>query len=218
MAGSPMRLGEFIIFKILILGAAVVIGVAIFKLKLDKVLLVTLFGFFFSDVWLNRKVRERHRHIARDLPVVIDLLKLCVGAGLDFMLAVERVVRDFKPCELVYELRLVWQETQVGKSRRDALVNMAKRINMPQVYSFVRTLIQAGRMGSPIGEALKILSEEIRNERFQRGEEMALKAPIKLLFPLVAFILPVVLLIVAGPIILRFIRGGMTGAGAAMFK
>jgi tight adherence protein C len=210
VAGGPMQLGEFIVFKVFWVVVFFVVG-ALFRLNFGLLLLFLVVGYLFSDFWLKRKIQARHRRISKDLPVVIDLLKLCVGAGMDFMLAVQRVIRDFRPSPLVDELRVVWQEIQMGKSRRDALKDLAVRASMPEVSSFVRTLIQAGRMGSPIGEALKIHSEEVRMMRFQRGEEAALKAPIKLLLPLIGFILPVVLIIVGGPIYLQFMKGGVPG-------
>ncbi len=206
MAGAPMRLAEFAIIKALCMVLGLAIGI-VFRMEPPIMLIMLMVGFFIPDLWVNRIIKTRHKLISKDLPIVIDLLKLCVGAGMDFMLAVQRVISDFRPSPLVEELKLVYQETQMGKPRREALKNMATRINLPEISSFVRTLVQAGRMGSPIGEALKIQSEDIRLTRFQRGEEAALKAPIKLLFPLVACILPVVLIIVGGPILLTFIRG-----------
>ncbi len=124
------------------------------------------------------------------------------------MVAVNRVIQDFRPCLLIEELKGVAREIEMGSFRRDALKNMASHINNPEITSFVRTLLQADRIGTPISEALKMQSEEIRVRWFQRGEEMALKAPIKLLLPLMLFILPVVLIIVAGPILIQFTRGG----------
>ena len=97
----------------------------------------------------------------------------------------------------------------MGSSRRDALKHLSERINSTEMASFVRTLLQADRMGAPIGEVLKMQAEEIRMRRFQKGEEAALKAPIKLLAPLLIFILPVVLIIVAGPILIQFTRGDL---------
>jgi len=132
-----------------------------------------------------------------------------VEAGLDFMLAVHKVAQEFKKCPLTDELLEVWRETRMGASRRDALQHLSRRVNIPELSSFVRTLLQADKMGSPMGEALKIQSEEILQRRFFQGEEAALKAPIKLLLPLFLFILPAVLIIVAGPILLQFMRGGM---------
>ena len=124
------------------------------------------------------------------------------------MVAVNKVIDQFRPCTLIKELTILVHEIQMGNSRRDSLKNLAARINSTEMISFVRTLVQADRMGTPIGEALKMRSEEIRIRRFQKGEEQALKAPIKLLLPLLMFILPVVLIIVAGPILIQFTKGG----------
>lgn len=212
-AGSPLGLLEFLLFKLLSL-----IFVPVFSfifltnvaLSRNTLLVISLVvGFLLPDLWLNRRIKKRQHQIRRDLPNIIDLLNLCVSGGLDFMLAVNRVVKDLKPCELTGELAEVYRQTQMGKSRREALKSFAWRADMPEIYSFVRTLVQADRMGTPMAEALKLQSEEIRTLRFHRGEAMALKAPIKLLFPLFAFILPVVLIIVAGPIILQFVNEGV---------
>lgn len=166
-----------------------------------------IIGFILPDLWLSNLVKKRHAAILRELPHVIDLLNICVGAGLDFMVAVGRVIQEFRSCVLIDELKNLMQEIQMGSARRDALKSLAKRVNSPEIISFSRTLVQADRMGTPIGEALKMQAEEIRMRRFQRGEEMALKAPIKLLLPLLFFIMPVVLIIVAGPILIQFTRG-----------
>lgn len=208
-AGHPITIVEFIIFKIFSIFALAIIGTI--TLNTDQIVyLIPLMavGFIIPDAWLNLKIKRRQADIRRDLPMVIDLLNLCVNSGLDFMLAVNRVVKDFKKCPLTDELSEVWRETRMGASRRDALQHLSKRINIIEMSSFVRTLLQADRMGSPMGEALKIQSEEIRLRRYLQGEEMALKAPIKLLLPLILFILPAVLVIVAGPIFLQFMRGG----------
>lgn len=212
-AGLPFGLLEFLLFKLLSLISVPVLSfIFLGNLTLPE---NTLFifslvvGFLLPELWLNAQIKKRQRQIRRDLPNIIDLLNLCVSGGLDFMLAVNRVVKDLKPCELTQELAEVYRETQMGKSRREALKNFAWRTDMPEVYSFVRTLVQADRMGTPMADALKLQSEEIRTMRFHRGEAMALKAPIKLLFPLFAFILPVVLIIVGGPIILQFVNEGI---------
>jgi tight adherence protein C len=208
-AGSPLTVLEFFAFKLLTL---VIVPVAVFILfkKTDPIYIgISLFvGYLVPDIWLKQKIQTRQREISRDLPAVIDLLTLCVGAGLNFMLAIDRVVKDFKKCPLTEELAVAWQEIQMGRTRQDALRGFAGRLGMPEISSFVRTLIQADRMGSPMGDALKIQSDEVRMRRFLRGEELALKAPIKLLFPLLFFILPVVLIVVGGPVILQFLKGG----------
>ena len=210
MAGSPVSIVEFIIFKILSPAGFFIISNIIFPTKEPLfIALPLLIGFIVPDIWLSIKIKRRHRDIRRDLPAVLDLMKLCVEAGLDFILAVNRVILEYKKCPLTDELSEVWHETRMGASRRDALQHLRLRVNLPELSSFVRALLQADRMGSPIGEALKIQSEELRQRRFFQGEEAALKAPIKLLLPLFMFILPAVLVVVGGPIILQFMRGGM---------
>lgn len=211
-AGSPMGVLEFLALELL---SILLISVLAFILVGDKfpkhlVILVSLLvGFTLPLLWLNRTIKIRQLKMRRDLPNLIDLLHICVSGGLDFMLAVVRVIRDLKPCDLTRELSEVHRETQMGATRREALKNFAWRLDMPEVYSFVRTLVQADRMGTSIGDALKIQSDELRTRRFQRGEAMALKAPLKLLLPLFVFILPVVMIIVAGPILLTFLRGNI---------
>lgn len=211
-AGLPFGLWEFFAFKALALILVPAVSFILLGDRFPQNIVLTLslaLGFLLPEIWLKNKIKKRQRGIRRDLPNIIDLLDLCVGGGLDFMLAVNRVVKDLKPCDLTRELSGVYRETQMGKSRREALKNFAWRLDMPEVHSFVRTLVQADRMGTPMADALNLQSEEIRMRRFHYGEEMALKAPIKLLFPLFAFILPVVLIIVGGPILLQFVRGGM---------
>lgn len=207
-AGKPRTVNLFLTFKFLLAGALPAATFIILRPQATLLVIPLIIGFILPDLWLNSQIRKRHASILRDLPHVIDLLNICVGAGLDFMVAVSRVIQEFHSCVLIDELKTLMQEIQMGSARRDALKSLAMRVNSPEVISFSRTLVQADRMGTPIGEALKMQSEEIRLRRFQRGEEMGLKAPIKLLFPLLLFILPVVLIIVAGPILIQFTRGG----------
>ncbi len=207
-AGKPMHVNMFLTLKFLLAAALPVAAFILLRVQPTMLIIFLLVGFILPDVWLNNQIKKRHAEILKDLPHVIDLLNICVGAGLDFMVAVARVIQEFRHCVLIDELKALMREIQMGSSRRDALKNLAKRINSPEIISFSRTLIQADRMGTPIGEALKMQAEEIRLRRFQKGEEMGLKAPVKLLFPLLFFILPVVLIIVAGPILIQFTRGG----------
>jgi tight adherence protein C len=209
-AGRPMTVSQFMALKFL-LTIALPTGIyLILRPELPIVLVAIAVAYFLPDLWLHDKIKKRKKEILKDLPYVIDLLNICVGAGLDFMVAVNHVIREFRKCVLVEELQVLVREIQMGLSRREALKNLATRVKAPEVNSFVRTLLQADRMGTPITSALKMHAEELRDIRYQRGEEMALKAPIKLLFPLLFFILPVVLIIVAGPIIIQFTNGGLT--------
>jgi tight adherence protein C len=208
-AGKPMNPGQFLAFVLFLMVALPAVTIVVLKPNDPVVLVLPLIvGIAYPYMWLNGKVKARHAVILRELPHVIDLLNICVGAGLDFMVAVTRVTQGFRESPLIEELKNMLKEIQMGSSRRVALKNLAFRISSPEISSFVRTLLQADKMGTPIAEALKMQAEEVRFRRFQRGEEMGLKAPIKLLFPLLVFILPVVMIIVAGPILIQFTRGG----------
>ena len=207
-AGRPMNVSQFFAFRLLVMAALPFITFIILRSQPVFLIIPFALGYIIPDLWLNSRIKKRQSLVLRDLPHIIDLLNICVGAGLDFMVAVTRVTQEFRPCVLVGELKIMLHEIQMGSSRRDALKGLGSRINSTEALSFVRTLLQADRMGTPIAEALKMQAEELRTRRFQRGEEMGLKAPIKLLFPLLFFILPVVLIIVAGPILIEFSRGG----------
>lgn len=208
-AGRPINPGQLLALKLLLMISLPILAFTFFRSRPLLILLALAIGYVFPDFWVKNQIKKRQTAILRNLPHIIDLLNICVGAGLDFMVAVNRVTQEFHSCELIEELKVMVREIQMGSSRREALKNLASRVNSTEMVSFVRTLLQADRMGTPIGEALKMQSEEIRIRRFQRGEEAALKAPIKLLLPLLFFILPVVLIIVAGPILIQFSRGGM---------
>ena len=217
-AGSPLSVNEYFVFKeLLILLLPLLLGVALgWDVLLSNPLLIILtvgIGFIGPGLWLKTRVQKRKKEVLRALPNIIDLLILAVDAGLDFMIAVRRVVERSRPGAMVDELSQLYREVQMGLIRRDALKGLARRLNLPEVNSFARTLIQAERMGTPMGEALRTLSEEIRIRQFQRGEQQALKAPIKMLFPLLFCILPVVLILVGAPVILQFFQ-----SGSAFFK
>lgn len=167
-----------------------------------------LIGFFLPDLHLKARVHKRKQEIIKYLPDTIDLLSLCVSGGLDFISGLKWVIERSRPSALVREFSLVFQELGMGRSRQEAFKNMGKRLDIPEVYSFVRTIIQTDKMGVSVREILTILSEEIRRQRFQRGERMALKAPIKMLFPLIVFILPVIGIIVGAPVIMQFLQQG----------
>ncbi len=174
-------------------------------------------GYMFPEFWLKSKIKKIKNSIIRQLPDTVDLLGLCVNAGLDFMLAMKWVVEKSKPTVLTSELKLIMQEINVGKPRREALSDMAKKYEIPDLSTFTRTLIQADRMGTSVAEALNILSEDMRASRYRRGEQVALKAPLKMLIPLMLFIFPVVGILVVAPVLLDFMKSGTVSAvGSSM--
>lgn len=173
--------------------------------------LFPIIGYVAPDIWLLLKIKRRKQAVVRALPDVVDLLSLCVGAGLDFLASARWIVEKSYPNEFLEELSLVLHEIKVGKSRRDALREMANRMKLPDVNAFCRTLIQADRMGIPIAEALVLLADDTRERFFRRAERQALKTPMKLLIPLIFFILPVVGVVVGGPVLLQFMSSGIGG-------
>ena len=163
-------------------------------------------GYLMPEFWIKGKVKKVKNEIIKNLPDTIDLLSLCVNAGLDFMLALKWVIEKSKPSALIEELNLVLQEISVGKARRVALADMSKRYDLSDLSTFARALIQADRMGTSVAEALNILSEDMRLTRFRRGERIALKAPLTMLIPLLLFIFPVVAILIAAPVFLDFMQ------------
>jgi len=168
----------------------------------------TVGGMLVPILWLQNQIKIRRMTVMRDLPEVVDLLTLSVNAGSDFMTALGRIVREFRPCPVREELGIVLQECRVGKRRRDALRAFSLRLQTPETSTFSRTLIQVDRMGTGMGEALAVLSEDMRLSRYHWAERFAQQAPMKMLLPLIMS-LGAAMIIVAGPILIKFFRGDL---------
>jgi tight adherence protein C len=162
---------------------------------------------FLPDFLLKDMVARRQRAIVRALPFSVDLLTLVVEAGLDFSQGLQRVVERGPAGPLADELSLMLREIRLGTTRSDALRSLAERCGVPEVSSFSSVLIQADRLGASIGTVLRAQSDLMRAERFQRAEKAGARASSIVLVPLVLFILPAALLVIVGPVILRFIYG-----------
>jgi len=198
---------EFFNIQILSIIAFVVVAFLMLgKAYLWALPIAALLGYIVPAVWLRRKVNARKYAIVRVLPETVDLLGLCVEAGLDFTMAVKWVIEKTSGNPMIDELRFVLEEIKWGKMRSQALKDMSRRLNIPEISSFTQTLIQAERMGTPVAEAFMILSEDTRLQRFHRGERFAMQAPIKILIPLIFCILPVIAIVVGGPILLQFMQ------------
>lgn len=182
------------------------------EISTNAVLLIIfgLVGFILPDMILNSKIKKRKSAIVKVLPETVDLLSLCVGAGLDFLSATRWIIDKVKPNPMIDELKEMLDEINLGKSRLESLREMSKRLNIPEITSFVRVLRQAEKIGSPVEEAFAIISEDNRRTRRNRGEKQALKAPLKMLIPLLLIML-VLLIIVGGPIMIHFLKGGLGG-------
>jgi tight adherence protein C len=213
-AHSRMTGPEFFNLKLLLI---IVLGIIAFVglKKTEPWVLPTclILGYIVPDIILNRKIAQRKYMISRLLPETVDLLGLCVEAGLDFTLSVKWILEKTPMNAMLEELTFVLEEIKWGKPRSQALRDMSKRLGIPEVSSFVQTLILAERMGTPVAEAFTIISEDTRLQRFHRGERIAMKAPLKILIPLIFCILPVIAIVVGGPIFLEFMQGDIFKLG-----
>lgn len=174
----------------------------LFALQPSLYLIGLLWLYIYPILWLRAAIAARHRSIQRALPFVLDLLTLSVEAGMDFMSALQRHVERSVVDPLCEELIRVTREIQIGKTRREALRDMANRVNLQELRSVVSALVQADELGVSIGSMLRIQSDQIRQRRFERAERLANQAPIKLLAPLFLCFLAV-LVIMLGPILHR---------------
>lgn len=195
----------FFNIKLLLMAAAAVLATVILG-KVDALIILVclFFAYIIPDIVLNKKIAKRKETIVKLLPETIDLLDLCVEAGLDFATAAKWVIEKVPANPMIEELSFVLEEIRWGKPRAQALKDMSRRLNIPEISSFVQTLVLAERMGTPVAEAFVILSEDARLQRFHRGERFALRAPIKILLPLIFCILPVIGIVIGGPIFLEF--------------
>lgn len=167
--------------------------------------LAAVLAFFIPDLMLNSSRKAREAQIVRTLPGAVDVLSLSVEAGLEFLIALERLVKRGLSGPLRDELTAVLNDIRLGTTRSEALRAMASRLEIPQVSSFVSTLIQADLLGASIGDVLKSQAAFLRTERFQRAEKAGGQATQKIIFPMLLFIFPAVLLVVIAPIALKFI-------------
>jgi len=161
-------------------------------------------------LWLKDQVAKRHQKILVELPFHLDLLTLCVEAGLDFGAGVGKLVDQGRGGPLRDELRTFLAELRVGKTRAEALQSMSDRVGLDALTAFLSALIQADRLGAGLGGTLRAQADQMRSDRFQRAEKLANEAPIKMLLPLVLFIFPLIWIILAAPIVFDWIiRGGI---------
>lgn len=199
---------EFLFIKELLIALGVAGVILYLPHNYIFIIAAAAIGFLLPDVVLNSKVASRKSEIVRVLPETVDLLCLCVSAGLDFLSATKWIIAKARGNPMVDELRKVLEEIKVGRPKVEALRHMAKRLDIPQVSTFTRSLIQAEKMGTSIEETFTIISDDVRSQRSYQGKREAMKASLKMLIPLILFILPIILIIVAGPVLLEFMRGG----------
>jgi tight adherence protein C len=210
LAGNPYGWGpmEFLGIRVLVMilfGGLGILLLVVGKVSLVQrtVLLIALVfsGFYFPTLLLTVKTRRRQHEITKSLPDALDLLTICVEAGLGFDQAMLRVAQKWED-DLSLAFMRVLQEIQLGKLRREALREMSDRMEVPDVATFVAAIIQAEQLGVSIARVLRIQSDQMRLRRRQRAEELARASQVKILPPVVFLIFPAILVILLGPAII----------------
>ena len=163
-------------------------------------------GFMGPEFWLGRRIRARGEAMVLELPDALDLLTISVEAGLGFDAALAKVVEKMDG-PLTQEFRQALAEIRMGRTRREALRDVAKRADSQPINNFIGAIVQAEQLGVPIAKVLQIQSNQLRIERRQRAEEAAAKAPVKMLFPMVGCIFPTIFIVILGPAIVTVIKG-----------
>ena len=166
-------------------------------------------GFLAPDWWLNHRIGRRRSRIAAGLPEALDLMVVCSEAGLGLDQALQRVADELKLSqpEIRDELKFTILEQNAGRSRDEALKNLAERTQIDSVRAWTNALIQADQFGTSIARSLRAYSESLRTQRRQRAEEQAAKATVKLVFPLVFFIFPSIFVVTVGPAVIFLYQG-----------
>jgi tight adherence protein C len=162
-------------------------------------------GLYLPNLWLRSRVAQRQKSIARALPDALDMISICVDAGLGFEAAIQKVAFQWDN-DLALEMRRIIHEIRMGVTRSDALRHLADRTGVADVANFVAVLIQADQLGIAIRTVLHTQAEQMRIRRRQRAQEAAQKAPLKMLFPLTIFIFPAMFAVILGPAIPKFMQ------------
>lgn len=213
-AGTPWNLNFFSLFAVQILLGGAFLAFSVYLLRIVQidglrmilfVLILTLIAFFAPYAVVSSKAETRQHKIRRSLPDVLDLLLVSVEAGLGFDMALKKVTQQM-PGPLSAEIKRALDEIRMGGERETAFRGIARRSGVSEVSSFISSIIQAEVMGSNITNTLRVQADFMRMKRRQRAEEMAMKAPVKLVFPLVLFIFPSLFVVILGPAAIRIFQ------------
>jgi tight adherence protein C len=221
LAGNPPGIDPTIFLAIQMVFGVLLSGVffAVFTfgqtklslfLRIVLVIVIFLLGYYLPSLWISSKISKRQRDVRKQMPDALDLLTICVEAGLGFDYAMAKVVDKWKN-EISKGFARVLQEMQLGKTRREALRDMAERINITEMTSFVASIIQSEQLGVSMSKVLHIQAEQMRTRRRQYAEEEAHKAPTKMLLPMVGLIFPALLVVLLTPAILQLMHSNLAG-------
>jgi len=221
LAGNPKGLDPTLFWASRFIMAFVVAGLLIlvftlgsmgwsFGRKMMMLALFSIIGFFVPQLLIQSRINSRQDEIRKAMPDALDLLTICVQAGLGFDAAMAKVAEKWED-ELADEFSKVLREIRLGKVRREALRNMSDRIGISEITSFVAAIIQSEQLGVSMAKVLRIQSDQMRTRRRQIAEEKAQQAPVKMLFPMALLIFPSLLIILLGPAGLQLKNSALAG-------
>ncbi len=171
--------------------------------------LAALLGWAYPAIWLHDRLAARRRELLKTLPFYLDIITLCVEAGLNLQGAIAQAVAKGPKGVLRDEMQRVMRDIRAGKARATALRDLAQRLGENGITNFTTAAIQAESMGMNLGPVLRAQADQRRSERFLRAEKLAMEAPVKMLFPLIAFIFPCTFLVLFFPIVMKFMHSGL---------
>lgn len=218
-AGNPMQmdpaffLATRFVFAVVFGGGVFAVFAITGRNWLQGLALSALFmiiGFAFPNLWLSSRIQRRQKNVFRAMPDALDLLTIAVEAGLGFDAAMAKVHEKWEN-DLALEFGRVIQEIRLGKLRREALRDMAERLNVPEMTSFVAAVIQSEQLGVSMAKVLRIQSDQMRVRRRQMAEEEAHRAPVKMVFPIALLIFPSILIILLGPAAMLLLTSPLGG-------
>jgi tight adherence protein C len=218
IAGRPggLRAGDFIAVRYVLTGLLTIVGILVGALTQNHILLATgaavgaVIGLYGPMFWLRWRRNQRRAEIQADLPDVIDVLVVCVEAGLTFEASIERVVEKYDHA-LASEFGRAMQEVRLGRPRLEALDDLGRRTGAEELNNFVQAVIQSEQLGSGVARILRIQSDEMRTRRLVSAQERGAKASLKMLLPMLGCIFPTLWIILLGPaaiLALHFLRSG----------
>lgn len=173
--------------------------------KLIFIILGLFIALFAPHYYIQMKIKRRSKQGLKELPDVLDLLTVSLEAGLGFDAAISKLVSK-KDGVLTQEFQRCLEEIRLGKTRREALIGVRERLVLDEMRIFISSILQAEKLGIGMVQVMRVQSHEVREQRKQRAEEAAMKAPIKMLFPLVLFIFPSLFIVLLGPALIQFIQ------------
>ncbi len=224
LAGNPGRMDSSMLLVLQFGGAALFGGLMVLLFTVAKtnwpwgrIVLITgvltVLGFYFPQMWLQSKINKRQKEVRKGMPDALDLLTICVEAGLGFDAAMHKVSEKWNN-ELSLAFGRVIREIQLGKLRREAMRDMADRIGISEMTSFVAAVIQSEQLGVSMAKVLRIQSDQMRVKRRQMAEEEAHKVPIKMLIPMGLLIFPSLMIVLLTPAALKLFHSAL----GSMFK